>query len=72
MKTITVSWTEIRRYEFPDDAPVHDEDALCEWVDKHSKAKGDWDHFAISHDTDNWEIVDITETEAEHGQILQR
>ncbi|HDR03786.1 MAG TPA: hypothetical protein ENN84_00885 [Candidatus Marinimicrobia bacterium] len=67
MKTITVHWTEIRRYEFPDDAPVHDEDALCDWVDMHPEAKGNWDHFAVSYDSDTWDIVDISETEAGNG-----
>jgi hypothetical protein len=53
-KTVTASWTEIRRYEFPEEAPVEDEEALAEYVENHPEAEGDMDYFAIERETDDY------------------
>jgi hypothetical protein len=57
MKELTVHWVEMRTYEFPDDAPINDINALGAYVDKHPQAKGDWEYFCVKHNTRDWEMV---------------
>jgi len=57
MKTVNVRWVEARTYFFPDDAPTDNETALCEYVDRHLIAKGDWEYFCVKRDTRDWKIV---------------
>jgi len=47
MRHVIRHWTEIRYCEFPDDAPVHDEEALAEWIDQHPQARGDREYLFI-------------------------
>ncbi|BFN36937.1 hypothetical protein [Fidelibacter multiformis] len=57
MKHVTLHWTEIRYCEFPDDAPVHDENALLEWTHQHPDAQGDLEYFTVKAETDGWGIA---------------
>ena len=57
MKRVLVHWVEIRTYEFPDDAPVNDDEELRDYVENHSEAQGDWDFFCIHEESRDWEIV---------------
>jgi len=57
MKHVTLHWTEIRYCEFPDDAPVHDENALLEWIYQHPDAQGDLEYFTVKAESDGWGIV---------------
>jgi hypothetical protein len=52
MKHVTLHWTEIRYCEFPDDAPVHDENALLEWIHQHPDAQGDLEYFTVKAESD--------------------
>ena len=55
MKRVQVHWTEYRTFEFPDDAPVQEEEALINYVENHPEAKGDWNYFCVSTETEEWE-----------------
>jgi len=57
MKKLTVHWVEMRTYEFPNDAPIENEEELINWINQHPEANGDWEYFTISAKTRDWEIV---------------
>ena len=54
MKQVQVHWTEYRTFEFPDNAPTHDEDELNNYVENHSEAQGDWGYFCVCTETGEW------------------
>ncbi len=57
MKTLVVHWVEMRTYELPDEAPIENEDQLLNWINRHPRAQGDMEFFAVSAKTRDWEIV---------------
>jgi len=61
MKEITVHWVEMRVYEFPNEAPIDCEEDLFIWIDSHPEAQGDWEYFATTRKTRDWEIVERKE-----------
>lgn len=60
MKQVIAHWVEMRTYEFPEDAPIESEGELFNWIDKHPDAQGDWEYFATTRKTRDWEIVERT------------
>ena len=57
MKNVLVHWVEMRSYEFPNDAPTDDLNALGKYIDKHLQAKGNWEYFCVGSKTRDWEMV---------------
>jgi len=56
MKRVTVSSTEYKTFQFPEDAPTDNEQALAEYVENHPEAQGDWDYFCVETISGDWEF----------------
>ena len=48
MKRLMSTWSEVRTFEFPDDAPTHNMEQLFDYVEQHPEADGDWSYFVSS------------------------
>lgn len=53
-KTIIV-WTEVKYYDFPEDAPTDDIDNLREYLGDHQD--DDWEHFCVGTEQLEGEIL---------------
>ena len=58
MKKTMILWKEIRYYEFPEDDPTHDINALRTYLGDHQEAKDDWEHFCVGIENLEGEIIE--------------